>query len=50
MIARRKNYTKNEAMTVFPMEMSDQINGAIRITKLMFQAMPYARKTAVRNS
>ena len=37
-------------MTVFPMEMSDQITGAIRITKLMFQAMPYARKTAVRNS
>lgn len=37
-------------MTVFPVEMSDQVTGAIRITTLMFQAMPYARKTAVRNS
>lgn len=37
-------------MTVLLIEMSDEITEAIRVTELMFQVVPYARKTAVRNS
>lgn len=42
--------TKNEAVTVLLTAMSDQTTGAIRMTKVMVQAVRFARKTTVRNS